>query len=126
MSLAGAWWCRVDSNHRQRDYESRALPPELRHRTGRAPRRAPLRRRSYLAVCARAFSLRFFVRRLASATRFLLFKLSPENDAEPECSRLRDWVQICEGEVRLRVYIVFASRSPTPSSRRGSSERPPG
>src|SRR2546426_12722493 len=27
-----AWWCRVDSNHRQRDYESRALPPELRHR----------------------------------------------------------------------------------------------
>src|SRR6267378_6306095 len=78
MSLAGAWWCRVDSNHRQRDYESRALPPELRHRTGRAPRRAPRRRRSYLAVCARAFSLRFFVRRLASATRFLLFKLSPE------------------------------------------------
>src|SRR6266853_4498694 len=80
MSLAGAWCCQVDSNHRQRDYESRALPPELRHRTGRAPRRAPRRRRSYLAVCARAFSLRFFVRRLASATRFLLFKLSPENE----------------------------------------------
>src|SRR6267143_2827815 len=80
MSFAGAWWCRVDSNHRQRDYESRALPPELRHRTGRAPRRAHRRRRSYLAVCARAFSLRFFVRRLASATRFLLFTLSPENE----------------------------------------------
>src|SRR5258705_4378299 len=80
MSRAGGWWCRVASTHRQRDYESRALPPELRPRTGRAPRRAPWRRSSYLAVCARAFSVRFFVRRLASATRFLLFKLSPENE----------------------------------------------
>src|SRR5437764_14908105 len=25
------WWCRVDSNHRQRDYEWSALRPELRH-----------------------------------------------------------------------------------------------
>src|SRR5258707_15041080 len=99
MSLAGAWWCRVDSNHRQRDYESRALPPELRNRTGRAPRRAPLRRRSFLAVCARAFSLRFFVRRLASATRFLLFKLSPENGRSRDTVRLRDWVQDCDGGV---------------------------
>src|SRR5207247_2530315 len=32
--VIGPWWCRVDSNHRQRDYESRALPPELRHRAG--------------------------------------------------------------------------------------------
>src|SRR5205807_8865037 len=34
-SAAQPWWCRVDSNHRQRDYESRALPPELRHRRDR-------------------------------------------------------------------------------------------
>ena len=72
-----AWWCRLDSNQRQRDYESRALPPELRHRASRARARRPQRRRSYLAVCARAFSLRFLTRRLASATRFLLFKPSP-------------------------------------------------
>src|SRR6266568_8276946 len=32
-----AWWCRLDSNQRQRDYESRALPPELRHQQRRAP-----------------------------------------------------------------------------------------
>src|SRR2546423_7722802 len=32
MRNVSPWWCRVDSNHRQRDYESRALPPELRHR----------------------------------------------------------------------------------------------
>src|SRR5713226_4335546 len=72
------WWCRLDSNQRQRDYESRALPPELRHRASRARRKRPRRRRSYLAVCARALSLRFLVRRLASATRFLLFTVSPE------------------------------------------------
>ena len=43
-----AWWCRLDSNQRQRDYESRALPPELRHQRGRErpnptarPRRVP-------------------------------------------------------------------------------------
>ena len=60
-----SWWCRVDSNHRQHDYESCALPPELRHR----------RRELYRAgvVWARAFSLRFFLRCFATATRFLLF-----------------------------------------------------
>jgi hypothetical protein len=67
MGLEAAWWCRLDSNQRQRDYESRALPPELRHRG----------KRSYRAARARAFSLRFLVRRLWSATRFLLFKTSP-------------------------------------------------
>ena len=67
--LEAAWWCRLDSNQRQRDYESRALPPELRHRGTE----------SYRAACARAFSLRFFTRRLWSATRFLLFTTSPEN-----------------------------------------------
>src|ERR1700692_2450685 len=72
-----AWWCRLASNQRQRDYESRALPPELRHRASRARLLRPQRRRSYLAVCARALSLRFLVRRLASATCFLLFKSSP-------------------------------------------------
>ena len=40
MSCA-AWWCRLDSNQRQRDYESRALPPELRHRGSRARTQAP-------------------------------------------------------------------------------------
>src|ERR1700686_5620412 len=74
---SAAWGCRLDSNQRQRDYESRALPPELRHRASRALRGRPQRRRSYLAVCARALSLRFLVRRLASATRFLLFTSSP-------------------------------------------------
>ena|SRR5712692_1972068 len=63
MALRSAWWCRLDSNQRQRDYESRALPPELRHRG----------RRSYRAARARAFTLRFFWRRFARATRFLLF-----------------------------------------------------
>jgi hypothetical protein len=78
MDLEAAWWCRLDSNQRQRDYESRALPPELRHRG----------KRSYRAACARAFSLRFFTRRLWSATRFLLFKTSPD-DSEPDKARLR-------------------------------------
>jgi hypothetical protein len=39
----------------------------------RRARRAHPCRRSYRAACARAFSLRFLVRRFASATRFLLF-----------------------------------------------------
>ena len=39
---------------------------------GPAPR-ARTWKRSYRAACARAFSLRFLVRRFASATRFLLF-----------------------------------------------------
>ena len=40
-----------------------------------APARAQgaLPERSYRAACARAFSLRFLVRRFPSATRFLLF-----------------------------------------------------
>jgi hypothetical protein len=39
----------------------------------RRARRAHSEKRSYRAACARAFSLRFFVRRFPSATRFLLF-----------------------------------------------------
>jgi hypothetical protein len=39
----------------------------------RRARRAHSWRRSYRAACARAFSLRFLVRRFPSATRFLLF-----------------------------------------------------
>src|SRR6202163_2262353 len=76
---SAAWWCRLDSNQRQRDYESCALPPELRHRASRALRERPQRRRSYLAGCARGLSLRFLVRRLASATRFLLFTFFFQN-----------------------------------------------
>src|ERR1700687_1109648 len=77
-SSSAAWCGGLDWNHRTRDYESRALPPELRHRASRARPGRPQRRRSYLAVCARALSLRFLVRRLARATRFLLFTPSPE------------------------------------------------
>ena len=39
----------------------------------RRARKAHSSRKSYRAACARAFSFRFLVRRLASATRFLLF-----------------------------------------------------
>jgi hypothetical protein len=73
LSWCGAWWCRLDSNQRQRDYESRALPPELRHRGTPARAQGALLEESYRAACARAFSFRFLVRRFASATRFLLF-----------------------------------------------------
>src|ERR1700674_3689690 len=67
MGRWSAWWCRLDSNQRQPDYECRALPPELRHSE----------KKPYRAARARAFSLRFLIRRLWSATRFLLFKTSP-------------------------------------------------
>ncbi len=75
----GPWWCRVDSNHRQRDYESRALPPELRHR----------RSECYLAAWARAFSLRFLFRCFSMATRFLLFIPSDANKRGGLGSKLR-------------------------------------
>src|SRR2546426_11825037 len=45
-----AWWCRVDSNHRQRDYESRALPPELRHRSSNVSLASGLRPRLQLLL----------------------------------------------------------------------------
>jgi hypothetical protein len=44
------------------------------HSRRRRARRAHCWGRSYRAACARAFSLRFLVRRFPSATRFLLFK----------------------------------------------------
>ena len=44
---------------------------------------APGRLESYREAAARALSFRFLSRRLASATRFLLFRVSPE------CNRSR-------------------------------------
>ena len=66
----GAGWTRTSDNA----IMSRALY-HLSYGTAgrRRARRARSGKRSYRAACARAFSLRFLVRRFASATRFLLF-----------------------------------------------------
>ena len=66
----GAGWTRTSDNA----IMSRALY-HLSYGTAghRRARRARTGKRSYRAACARAFSLRFLVRRFASATRFLLF-----------------------------------------------------
>jgi hypothetical protein len=124
-----AWWCRLDSNQRQRDYESRALPPELRHRASRARLLRPQRRRSYLAVCARALSLRFLVRRLASATRFLLFTSSPGCCGATQGSVLG--ADGCGGRIRtddLRVMSPTSCRCSTPLQKytAGHGTRRPG
>ena len=108
--LEAAWWCRLDSNQRQRDYESRALPPELRHRG----------KRSYRAACARAFSLRFFTRRLWSATRFLLFTTSPDNYGAGQSPAPRLLLDGCGGRIRtddLRVMSPTSCRCSTPRAK---------
>src|SRR5450759_5342168 len=87
----GAGWTRTSDNA----IMSRALY-HLSYGTAQAGARAgrPRRRRSYLAVCARAFSLRFFTRRLASATRFLLFKSSPDTRRIRANAGARVWDQL--------------------------------
>src|SRR5450756_2645835 len=53
-TCTAAWWCRLDSNQRQRDYESRALPPELRHRASRGASWAPSKEKILsCGLCAR-------------------------------------------------------------------------
>ena len=101
----------MDSNHRQRDYESRALPPELRHRgtpsalLPPASAQGAILEKSYRAACARAFSLRFLVRRFESATRFLLFNAL--QNARSRVTRLRgclNWLRRSDSNRRPSGY----------------------
>src|SRR6202521_5939416 len=91
LQHGGAGWTRTSDNA----IMSRALY-HLSYGTAQAgPELGALK--SYLAVCARAFSLRFFTRRLASATRFLLFKPSPEFAADAGHGPAGGWESGCGG-----------------------------
>src|SRR5450759_1785587 len=114
----GAGWTRTSDNA----IMSRALY-HLSYGTAQAGARAgrPRRRRSYLAVCARAFSLRFFTRRLASATRFLLFKSSPEcGESEQMAHELGGFAVSSRGPCRAGSVVGSRLVAEVDSNRRPS------
>src|ERR1700737_1613632 len=115
--LWGTWWCRLDSNQRQRDYESRALPPELRHRHRRNEMLARgLRPRLRLALLVPVLG---YGHSLSLVHTFLC--IGPSTNAR------RLWVNACGGRIARfrarRSILTSLGRLPVPGNRRLRSSK---